>query len=256
MRDRLRVWATITAAVLQIVIPVLGYAGVLGRTTGAEFQTAKTPLVPATYAFSLWSVIFAACLLYAWDQARPSRRASDIYRRVGWPMAVAMAVNGVWSLFAQLERPLMLLFGIFLVGFAASLLAVLRLFRNTPKADIPWSAGAAVGLLAGWVSVAIVANLSVALADVGYGAAPGRIAQALVLLSVSGAVGCAVARATRGALSYAAAVAWALVALIVAHLTRDAAPILAFTTGAWLLALIVTTFVSRGRRRGPDALRS
>lgn len=255
MRDRLRVWATILAALFQIVVPVLGYAGVVGRTTGAEFQTAKTPLVPAAYAFSLWSVIFAACLIYAWDQARPSRRARDVYRRVGWPMALAMAVNGGWSLFAQLERPLMVLFGIFLVGVAASLLAALRLFRDTPKVDIPGSAGAATGLLAGWVSVAIFANLSVALADLGYGETPSRVVQALVLLSAAGALACAVVRWTRGALTYAAAVAWALIALIVAHLTREAAPLWAVATGAWLVAIIATTIVSRRRSFGPAALR-
>lgn len=255
MRDRFRIWTTLLAAVLQIVVPALGYAGVLGRTAGAEFQTVKTPVVPADYAFSIWSVIFAAGLLYAWEQARPSRRDRSLFRRIGWPMAVAMGVNAAWSVFAQLEYPLLLLFGIFLVGYAASLIAAARLFAETPRADIPWPVGAAVGLQAGWVSVAIFANLSVALADVGYGDTPGRTAQALILLSASAAAACAFAWTTRGPLFYATAVAWALVAVAIANATREAAPLLAAAAGAWLTALVGIVIASRSRSRGPEAVR-
>jgi hypothetical protein len=255
MKDLARVWATIAAAVLQIVVPVLGAVGWLGRMEGAEFQTAKTPLVPAGYAFSIWSLIFAASLVYAFEQAQPSRRTDPLLRRVGWPMAAAMGVNALWSALAQLELPLTFLFVVFIAGFSASLVAVVRLFRDTPRSEISWRVGPAIGLQAGWVSVAIFANLSVALADLGLGGAPSAVSQAIILLSVSGVVASGVAWLTRGAVAYPAAVVWALVALAVAAVTREDAMAMAVAAIAWLCVLLGVTVVARWRNE-PSGVRA
>ncbi len=248
MADRARVWSTVATAALQVVVPILGYAQILGRTTGAEFQIAKTPLVPAGYAFSIWSVIFATCALYAIEQARPSRRSDPVLRRMGWPMAAAMGVNAAWSALAQIEIPLPALAPVLALGVVAALTAASRLFGEAAS-PVDWRVASAVGLLAGWVTVAVFANLSVALADLGLDW-PGHQPQAVGLLSTCGLLACAVLWRVRGAPTYLAAVVWGLVALVVANLGREHAPVVAATAGAWIVVAAAAAILA-WRRRGP-----
>jgi hypothetical protein len=54
--------------------------------------------VPAGYAFTIWSLIFALSLSYAVCQALPSERESPRLRRVGWLTASAMAATSAWMI--------------------------------------------------------------------------------------------------------------------------------------------------------------
>lgn len=230
-------------AVGQAAIPALGYLGLFGETVTSQAQTTKTPVVPADYTFAIWSVIFGLGLIYAVDQMRPSRAELPLYRRIGWLTAAAFAANTVWSVIAQLEGPLVFTGMVFLVAAFGSVAAAWRTFR-TP--DAPLAAHLAVGTLAGWVSVAIFANWSVVLKDLGFGDLGGETAQALAFLSAAGVLAAATIRATRGALPYALTIGWALVGLIVGNLERGTTTA-AVAAGVWLAALAVGALIDRSR---------
>jgi hypothetical protein len=227
----------------QAAIPALGYLGLFGQTVTSEAQTTKTPVVPADYAFAVWSVIFLLNLIYALDQMRPSRADVPVYRRIGWLTAAAFAANTVWSVVAQLGGPLVFTGLIFLVAAFGSVLAAWRTFRT---ADAPLVARLAVGSLAGWV--AIFANWSVVLKDLGYGDLGGETLQALMFLSAAGLLAAATIRVTRGALPYALTIAWALIGLIVGNLERGTETA-AIAAGLWLVTLAAGTVIDRGRTR-------
>lgn len=229
----------------QAAIPALGYLGLFGQTVTSEAQTIKTPVVPADYTFAVWSAIFLLGLIYALDQMRPSRAELPLYRRIGWLTAAAFAANTVWSVIAQLGGPLVLTGLIFLVAAFGSVIAAWRTFRT---ADAPLVARLAVGSLAGWVSVAIFANWSVVLKDLGYGDLGGETLQALVFLSAAGLLAAATIRMTRGALPYAVTIAWALIGLIVGNLERGTETA-AVAAGLWLVTLAAGTVIDRVRSR-------
>jgi hypothetical protein len=111
-------------------------------------------------------VNFLLGLIYAVDQLRPSRAELPLYRRIGWLTAAAFAANTAWSVIAQLEGPLVFTGLVFLVAAFGSVAAAWRTFRTL---DAPLVARLAVGTLAGWITVAIFANWSVVLKDLGYG---------------------------------------------------------------------------------------
>lgn len=244
-----RQFANVLFSIGQAGVPALGYAGLYGRTTGAEFQVIKTPVVPANYAFTLWSLIFLLSLVYAFDQARPQKGDDPIYRKIGWLTAVAFAANTFWSLVAQKQLPLVLTGLIFLFCVAAILPACVAIFEPGVDRNRYWLPRLAIGVLAGWVSVAIFANWSVILKDWGLAALPSTDAQALMFLSGAGATAGVIVSRTAGALSYAAAVAWALVAVLIANIQVSDTPV-AVGTGIWIAAIgVVTLFARRSHRQ-------
>ncbi|TGD92365.1 hypothetical protein [Methylobacterium nonmethylotrophicum] len=242
--------ANLTAALAQAAVPALGYAGSLGRTVDPRYQVIKTPVVPATYAFSIWSAIFLTGLVYAIEQARPSRADDPLLRRIGWLTAAAFAANAVWSVLAQLEYPLVLTGLTLLVGVTAILLAADRVFRSEPaiRGSDRWTVALPVGMLAGWLSVAIFANWSVVLADWNFADRPSRTLQALAFLAGAGLTAAVMIRRTGGAWPYVGVVAWALVALIVGNVQRGD-PALAAASAVLLILLGALTWRVRRHAR-------
>jgi hypothetical protein len=238
-----RRFSNLLFAVSQAAVPALGYAGLFGQTIGSEVQSIKTPVVPADYAFSVWSVIFVLSIAYAIDQARPSRSQDPLYRSIGWLMAGAFAANTAWSIVAQLNLSLVLTGVIFLATAVLSLAAAWRTFAQPHSSRL---AGLAVGTLAGWVTVAIFANWSVIVSDLGWGEAGGAQTQGLAFLSGAGLLAGATLIRTSGALAYALTIGWALIGLIVGNLERGAV-LVAVGAAVWLSVLALTTFVARWR---------
>jgi hypothetical protein len=197
-------------------------------------------------------VIFGLSILYALDQARPSRAQNSLYQSIGWLTAGAFAANTAWSIVAQLDLSLLLTGLVFLVAAGLSLLAALRTFRE-PRASLP--ARLAVGSLAGWITVAIFANWSVIVSDLGWAEAGGVQTQGLVFLSGAGLLATAILLRTGGALPYGLTIGWALIGLIVGNLERGASMV-AIGAAVWLGVLTVTTIMARrsnGRTAAVDA---
>ncbi len=231
-------------------------SSVLSQYNGSEFQTedrpGEPPIVPAGYAFSIWGVIIALALGYAiW--ALPRRRPGvELRDRLAVPLALVFTGFSLWLVAAELEPRWTTL--VILLGMVACLLWALRI-ALTARAEIAgWSrAGRALlwgtlGLYTGWASIAAWINLTTALASSG---APitgtaGVLGQ-LAVLAGAGAMAVAVLIASRGLLPYAAAVAWAFIAVTVGA-ARAGEPVLAAMAVAGLAAVLVTLVVVRRRR--------
>ena len=76
--DIARQLAVMLGAIFQIAVPI--FTGpVVGRVSGEN----PTLVVPADYAFVIWTPIFLLALVYAVYQALPSNRESPLLRRTG-----------------------------------------------------------------------------------------------------------------------------------------------------------------------------
>lgn len=247
-RDVARQVANVLGALFQIAVPVFTGPAV-GRVSGEN----PTLVVPAGYAFVIWTPIFVLALVYAVYQALPANRENPLLRRVGWFSALAYFSNGVWQILFP-AREFVLSQVVFVVITGGSLIAFVLAQRgvgsNTRAGR--WLVAPAFGLLAGWVTAAFVVGLLTVL--VATGTLSGGIGEALLgalLLIVGGAVACAVILAGRngpaqGYLAYGGAVLWALVGVVANQYDSS----LITTLVAILCALAVAAFLFVALRGG------
>jgi|YNPBryunderm2012_1023409.scaffolds.fasta_scaffold01446_7 hypothetical protein len=218
-RDRLRQALTVLAALAQAVLPSLPALTGWGVPIGSRANAEGPPLIsPAGYAFSIWGPIFAWCLAYAVWQALPAQGSDPLARRAGWWFAAAMAGCALWAAVFQAGGPVWLT-AVILALIAASAIGALARASALPlplRRDGLWLFAAPLGLLAGWVTIAAFVNLASALSVAGLQslrnpASP--LPPALVAVATAAAL--AVIARTRPFPTYALAVVWALVAVLV-----------------------------------------
>ena len=214
-----RQFANVVAAIFQV------YASyTVGSAVGSIAQEYHSLILPATYAFAIWGIIFILCGVYALRQALPAQRENPVYRAIGWWAVGAFLTNGAWS-YAYTSRQFILAQAIIFAGFVFAGGSYLRFARMVPAARATpidnWLIGPTLGLLFGWITAANVVGLAgtaitQGLVATGQGA---EIRDAALLL-LGGAVAFFVILVSRkgpfGAwVSFSAAVLWALLAVIV-----------------------------------------
>jgi hypothetical protein len=249
-RDLARQVATVVGALFQVLAPAIVPIGAIAKET-------PSLVIPADYTFAIWGPIFLLCLAYAAYQVLPANRPSPLLRRVGWFIAGAFFLNGLWEVLVPLRQPVLLqaiLAGI----FACLAVAYLRLVRSEHgviRQVDRWFVALPLGLLFGWITAANAVSLNDTLVEVGLvGSGVGGALVGAVLLIVGATVACAVISVggevgpLQGLLAYAGAVVWALAGVVVNQ--YDASLL---TTGAALVsaALVVIALISRLRGRRP-----
>lgn len=252
--DIVRQVANLAGAVFQILAAVIA-----GPAVARVAEENATLVLPAGYAFAIWIPIFALSLVYAVYAALPAKREDPLLRRVGPFTAVAFLLNGVWELLfpaGELVAAQIVLLGVFLASGAAYLIVQRQI--SDVRANIPVSGGLLVapttGLLFGWVTAATLVGLASTLAGLGF--LNDGMVEALVgggLLLAGGLIAAAALLAGRigpalGYLTYAAAVLWALAAVMIEQYGESA-----LTTGAAAVAAALVLVVLFGARRGPPA---
>ena len=245
-QDKTRAYAALTTAIGQAALPLVLFAlGFEGPGVEIEAEAAPNAAMPAGYAFSIWWLIFVLSIYTAFRGLRPDQLTHRGYQQIGWWTAALYGAAMLWMLMAWFGPPWTTVAVIWvMLG-----LAITTLLRALPLAgEKAWDRAIipGLGLYAGWLTAATFVNTADVLPL--YGIGPfGLSAQGVgvaVIVAVT-LVAAAVLRASWGNLSYAAAVAWALVAVIVNDPTFTA------VTTASVLALVAVAALSfsfRSRR--------
>lgn len=167
--DRVRQITVLVGGILAIVGAAWG-SGAFGGTPIAEaadgaLAADATVLAPASPAFSIWSLIYAALLVHGIYQVLPSNAADPRLRSVGWWVLASMVLNVLWIMVVQADS----VWGSFavIVVLAAVLVRIAALLRrhkarswkDVVTTDVP------VGLYLGWITIATLANLAAAVAN-------------------------------------------------------------------------------------------
>lgn len=182
------------------------------------------PVQPAGYAFSIWGLIYLWLLISAvfglrrgaaWAAMRPA-------------LAVSLAVGAIW-LAVAVRSPVWASILIW-VMLAGALVALAR----APSTDKPWAAWP-VALFAGWLSAA--SSVSLGLLAAGYGWMDQTTA-AVICVILAIVLAATIQTALKAPLTYAIAVIWALVAVVVQNLgTTDTVAFIAIGGIAGLAVL-------------------
>jgi hypothetical protein len=231
--------ALLAGAVFQILA---GFLVPIGEIAGAT----RSLVIPADYAFGIWGPIFLLCLICAVYWALPVGQEDPLLRRVGWPLAGAFFLNGVWEVSVLLRQPLVLqvLIGGIFVCAAVAYVRLARSGRSVLGGVDRWLVAPAVGLLFGWITAANAISFNDMLVDLGLlGSGTGAALVGAFLLLAGTLVACAMVLVGRsgtpqGYLAYAAAVLWGLAGIVVNQ--YDASLI---TSGAALLSAALVALV-------------
>lgn len=248
MIERIR---RLLVALAAVALPALsGYLFAGAERPFAPGPGGPTAAEPAGYAFSIWGPIYLAVVLTGLYQLRPAAGDAALFRRIGWALALGYAATGLWLVFARFG-PLWATVPTIAVLLAAIGWAFVEAARAPGGTRARrWLVLPGLGLFAGWVTAATYVNIAEVLPRFGFdrfGLGPTPFA-VLVIAAATFSAALFLER-TRGSLAYAAAVLWALVALIVANLERGFGLLVPAAAGAALGVLALVLGLTRGRAR-------
>ena len=160
------------ANALASVTDVIG-----GQPTAEVSDRFPTLFTPAGYVFSIWGVIYVGLIAFAAYQARNAPEADRVVRRIGPWFAINAVLNAAWLFFWGYE--LFWLSVAVMLGILITLIVIyerLGIGRTPAAMGEHWLVRVPFSIYLGWISVATVANVSVALVASGFdGYLPGNI---------------------------------------------------------------------------------
>jgi len=263
---RPRLLASINALVVVAVVAWnywAGARGLGGRTVGSMSDRYDTLFTPAGYAFSIWGLIFMGLLVNAgyqlWlafrapevaDDDALARHRATFFERLGPLLILTNLANGLWIVLWLTEQTAA---SVVLLAAMFGLLTAAMWRLDMERWDAPLEVIALVWwpivIYAGWVTVAVLANLSAWLAkhDVVSGdSAPWAIAMIAIATVYN-----LVMIARRNLREHALVAVWALVAIAVEQWGHVASVQWAAVVGAALLAVAVVVHAARNRQTLP-----
>lgn len=248
--------AVILSYVGTVVVNALAVTLPIGGLTTREVSALYPALfVPASYVFSIWSVIYLALGAYVVAQALPPLARRERVRSVAWWFVLSGVLNSGWLVLWQTLHiywtlPVM-------AALLASLIVIYERAHRGPRPDAAerWLVRLPFSIYLGWISVATIANVSGALLHAGWsGWGLSDVAWAVVMLAVATALGYLMLLRRRD-VAYALVLVWALVGIAVEQRSE---PVVsgAALAAAVLVALGVVALAggrpARLRRGGPS----
>ncbi|MFD1860197.1 MFS transporter [Aeromicrobium camelliae] len=209
-------WAVLAASVVQAAAPIVPFAGA-GETPAGSGTDLR--IVPAGYAFSIWSLIYLLSIVYAvvvvtkrtTGTAAPARLQRDL---LGGYLGAALWIAVSAADISWATALVLVVMTVLLVD------AVLVVARPVSADDGPgWVtvlARVTVGIYAAWVTVAVFLNLASAAATYLDAADPNALGWQLAVLVVTALVALAItAKVGASTPTYALTLLWAFVGVLV-----------------------------------------
>jgi translocator protein len=220
----LRVINVIALLVMLVVNTLASVTDVIGgQLTSTVSDNNPTLFTPAGYVFSIWSIIYIGLIAFAIFQFRNSQDAVVVRQRIGPWFAINAVLNAAWLFFWGYE--LFWLSVVVMLGLLGTLIIIYERLRiGRVPADSPdsgklatWTVRVPMSIYTGWISVATIANISIALTNAGWqGGALGPRFWTVVVLLAGMALGL-LATFLRRDLAYALVIVWAFVGIAVAR---------------------------------------
>lgn len=218
-----------------------------GQTTQALSARFPVLVTPPGYVFSIWSVIYLGLIAYAIYQLLPAQRDSDELRRIAPWVLVGCAANAAWIVLWHYNQVLLTV--PVMLTLLASLIAIFAVRDATPATWARrWLVHTPFDIYMGWISVATIVNISVALYNLGWNDLGAAAPWAIGVLAVGAALGVIIGGWRSAA--YGLAIIWAYNGIA----TR---PDVVGSAALWMAGLVFIACVGGSlwlARRGRSAL--
>lgn len=222
----------LASVILVILVNYISQAIQLNNTTIGEMSNQYDNLfTPASYAFSIWGLIFIGLLAYGIFQVKVAFNGSkydDYITQTGYWFIIANLLNSAW-VFAFIYD----FTGVSVILMLGILCALIKVIINTnmERWDAPLRIIAFVWwpicLYSGWISVATIANISTYLSKIGWEGgflSPETWTVVMIIVALILNIFMIISRHMR---EFAMVGIWALVAIFVRHL--ETIPSIAYT---------------------------
>jgi hypothetical protein len=165
--------ANILAFIFVIIINYTANVGVInGQTVGEISAQYNTLFTPAGYAFSIWGLIYLMLVGFVIYQSRGLFKKidnDDFILQIGWWFVVSCIANCLWIL-AWIHD--MIGFSVLLITLLLFSLIKIIINTNMERWDAPFPKIVLLWwpfcLYSGWITVAVIANISVYLTKIGW----------------------------------------------------------------------------------------
>lgn len=228
-----------TAAIMVFANVLFNYAYTKlphgGKDIGEVSDQYANLFTPASYAFSIWGLIYLSFIIFAIYQLLPSQRSVPVYDRLSKPFAFANFLGSLWIVCFTNDMITASVFVMLLT--LATAMVMFSKAKDSMKVEhrsnwitVPFS------LFFGWITVATIANVSAWLVSMGWhGGGISEPLWAIALITVALGLGIVVSSKTKD-LIYPLVIAWATLAISMAAKTKDGSvAITAFGVGVLLI---------------------
>ena len=211
---------SIIAVVIMIILYALTALGYMGDNPVGQGSNYDRPLiVPAGYAFSIWSIIYLGIIAFPIYQWFKRKAGHQQWKEVHTWFALNVIANGLWLVCASYDWLWLslLVIGLMLVTLYKINELLISLHQEGSVINY-WAERAVMSIYFAWITLATALNVSAALSFYkwsGWGLS--EETWAMIILPVAALIAGLVFRKYRDA-AYASVVVWAFVAIVVRHM--------------------------------------
>lgn len=248
-RDRPRQLITVFAILGSFVVNTISNLRPLnGENIGqiSNTQFADVLITPANYAFAIWGVIYVGLIGFGVYQFLPTRKQHPNLKPISYLLVAACVAQAVW-VYLFLAR----LFALSILAMVAilSCLIVIYLLLGHDRAPSPqdrWLLRVPFSIYLGWISVATIVNVALALYNFGWQGG-GISPEVWTVFMLVVATGLGLVLLLRRDIAFALVLVWAFLAIAVKRSTIPLITLAAIVLSAILLGFII--WVKVGARR-------
>ncbi|MTH54328.1 tryptophan-rich sensory protein [Bacillus mangrovi] len=222
-----------------------------GQTTGEVSAGVPVLFEPASYAFSIWSVIYLLLAIWVIRAFFVSAAEKQVYQDIGYTFAANALLNALWIVLFHYE-----LFNLAAIVIFGMLFTLIKMYSIIERSGISsFFLKVPVSIYMAWISVASIVNVFIIFKSNGISSflGLGELAWTLIMLVVTGILG-AYMIVNRNDLAYGLVLIWATAAIAVNRM--EDVPLAAKTavTVAVLLGILIVIkgafmLFGRGKKR-------
>lgn len=239
-------FANVFAFVATVLVNSLANSTALnGKTTGEISDLHPTLITPAGYVFSIWGVIYTLLLIFVVYQAFSKQREKPFLHQVSLLFVLSCILNILWLFLWQYEQ--IVLSVLLMFALLATLIGIyVRL--NIGRSQVSLKEKLAVQLpfsvYLGWISVASIANVAVALTVINWnGWGLSDVTWAVLVIIVALIINLTVI-VTRRDVAYSLVIVWALVGIAVKQIENQSIVMITGVSATIIAVALVAVVVS------------
>lgn len=188
-----------------------------GKFTGEISDSFSVFFVPAGYVFSIWGVIYLGLIVYGIFQLLPKNRDNSLLKKISIPLIVGNLANSVWIFFWHYDFPVASVLPMLtlLVSLIFIYEEIFAFYKKNGSKNFFWFVKIPFSIYLGWISVAAIANVTVALYVLkweGFGITPE--VWGAIMIMVSGFL-TLIMNLRRNDIAYMLVIIWALIGIAV-----------------------------------------